>query len=658
MSETVYTNSHRDASVANRRVLRQTRVLVLSLALGLMPGCRSCGNQTYTPDQLYERFQNSVTTINVSNPDTGDSALGTGFFVAPDLLMTNEHVVRGMTEIFLFSGTSLAHVALYDAKNDLALIRLNTKLDRKVEVLEFAKDEETRVGDNVVVIGSPLGLDRSVTSGNVSAFRTFGNKNLLQLSAPISAGSSGSPVISNSGKVVGIAVGNIESGQNLNFAARSSAAIALLDKLNGASGLGIRATNREEILPAGTQTSDETHEPSSDNPVPDSVRFPLKVKAEDLVFDKFIKSLDRAKALSVLKNTEERLLKACASRLFEYACDRALVYFSATKKSKQLDKLKSIVWLKERFSCLSKEDCFDSNKFYKDVERSKLDRVKRVRALCFNPITHEDYFHCNEVLSREEFKKYIDKQLSEGSIKAMLYKVAFFPNEAKPFCEPLAKACINGDPDAHSRLAACKQALADECGLDVRDKKLYESALKLYVDLLSKRLVTNCERYGECDVSSARYGDVFSIELTTKKLPTFFKVLTEIENCKVGDFDYCSDAIAYLQSARRGSEVLEMLETAILSAKFRCAHGDRWKCQDLVEHYQLKLYSRVHPLDRGDLASHRKLFFKTLFKLKNRFEITRIKGLCIKSYREACELGGGFECEALKSGRCNVEERQ
>ncbi len=75
-----------------------------------------------------------------------------------------------------------------------------------------------REGDKIVVFGSPLGLQGSISDGIVSTIRNTTNGNYIQITAPISPGSSGSPVVNMSGRVVGIATLNIKGGQNLNFA--------------------------------------------------------------------------------------------------------------------------------------------------------------------------------------------------------------------------------------------------------------------------------------------------------------------------------------------------------------------------------------------------------------------------------------------------------
>src|SRR5205814_3847452 len=74
------------------------------------------------------------------------------------------------------------------------------------------------IGDAVYAIGNPIGLEGTFSQGVVSGVRAFGSDRLLQITAPISPGSSGGPVLDQTGTVVGVSVMSIVTGQNLNFA--------------------------------------------------------------------------------------------------------------------------------------------------------------------------------------------------------------------------------------------------------------------------------------------------------------------------------------------------------------------------------------------------------------------------------------------------------
>jgi S1-C subfamily serine protease len=90
------------------------------------------------------------------------------------------------------------------------------------------------VGDQVYVVGNPEGLEGTFSQGIVSGIRTFDSDSILQITAPISPGSSGGPVLDSVGNVIGIAVATFKSGQNLNFAVPVSYLKSLLSKSGSA----------------------------------------------------------------------------------------------------------------------------------------------------------------------------------------------------------------------------------------------------------------------------------------------------------------------------------------------------------------------------------------------------------------------------------------
>ena len=108
-------------------------------------------------------------------------------------------------------------VLAVDAEGDIALLKIDPPAT-PIRPLPLDKTSPQE-GESIVVIGNPLGLEGSVTNGIVSAVRdipTFGR--IIQITAPISSGSSGSPVVNMQGQVIGIATLQITGGQSVNFA--------------------------------------------------------------------------------------------------------------------------------------------------------------------------------------------------------------------------------------------------------------------------------------------------------------------------------------------------------------------------------------------------------------------------------------------------------
>lgn len=150
----------------------------------------------------------------------GDAYSGTGFFVdGSGVIATNYHVIEGGRRITAktHSGVTLfcKGVLTMDEKRDLVLLKF---AGSGFKSLSLADSEKIQRGESVAVIGSPLGLEQTVSSGIVSAKRVSNGWEQIQVTAPISKGSSGSPVVNMKGEVVGVATFMRLNGQALNFA--------------------------------------------------------------------------------------------------------------------------------------------------------------------------------------------------------------------------------------------------------------------------------------------------------------------------------------------------------------------------------------------------------------------------------------------------------
>ena len=158
--------------------------------------------------------------------------LGSGVFIDPEgHLITNLHVINGVAraEVKLSKGEvyPLTEMVAADPKADL--VKLAVNLPGGAPHYLPVSGARPEVGERVVVLGSPLGLEHTVTEGLVSAIRTVRDRGeFLQISAPISPGSSGGPVVSMEGQVIGIATFQVR-GQNINFAVPGYRILALQD---------------------------------------------------------------------------------------------------------------------------------------------------------------------------------------------------------------------------------------------------------------------------------------------------------------------------------------------------------------------------------------------------------------------------------------------
>jgi serine protease Do len=170
------------------------------------------------PAELFKAWAPSVVTITVDMPF--GSGVGTGFVIDDrGTIATNHHVIDQGTNITvkLFDGTKADKVELLEsnAGEDLAVLRIEVaKLPPPVAL---GDSDAVVVGEAVVVIGNPIGLDHTMTDGMVSSRRLFEGKKYIQMSAPVSPGNSGGPVFNEYGDVIGVTVAKLH-GENLNLA--------------------------------------------------------------------------------------------------------------------------------------------------------------------------------------------------------------------------------------------------------------------------------------------------------------------------------------------------------------------------------------------------------------------------------------------------------
>jgi S1-C subfamily serine protease len=160
-------------------------------------------------------------------------ARGTGFFVQPDTVLTNAHVIDGQSSVRLQVGSTsyTARVATVSAGADLAVLKVYNASPNQA-VLSLGSAGGARVGEEVVAVGSALGvLSNTVTRGIVSAFRKVGDITLVQTDAAINPGNSGGPLVTRDGVVIGVnsmAIGR-QAGEGLAFAVAIDHAAPLLN---------------------------------------------------------------------------------------------------------------------------------------------------------------------------------------------------------------------------------------------------------------------------------------------------------------------------------------------------------------------------------------------------------------------------------------------
>ena len=174
--------------------------------------------------ELVRRIKPSSVAIETFDAKGNTLSRGSGFFIAADRVITNRHVIEksSRVEIHLLDGKkfTVRGVLAVDGEGDLAMLQVEVPLALAIP-LPIARSVPQE-GESIVVVGNPFGLEGSVSNGIVSAVREIaGYGKIIQITAPISPGSSGSPVINMYGQVIGVATLQAAEGQSLNFAVPS-----------------------------------------------------------------------------------------------------------------------------------------------------------------------------------------------------------------------------------------------------------------------------------------------------------------------------------------------------------------------------------------------------------------------------------------------------
>jgi len=215
--------------------MKNTLLLFLALAAATLTNVRA-ETETIDLKALAKKARPAVMLLVVSDATGKEIATGTGFLVSSDgKLITNFHVIEGAASAVAKAENGglfpVEGVLASDPKNDLVLLKIKAK---DQPFLTLGDSEKIEVGTRIAVIGSPLGLEGTLSEGIVSARRVLmGEQRLFQFTAPVLAGSSGSPVLNATGDIIGVAsVQLLHGNQSLNLAVPSECTIRLLTKVH------------------------------------------------------------------------------------------------------------------------------------------------------------------------------------------------------------------------------------------------------------------------------------------------------------------------------------------------------------------------------------------------------------------------------------------
>jgi S1-C subfamily serine protease len=223
------------------------------LALIALVSTTACASKVFAEAEaidlkaLAKKARPAVMLLIVSDSNGKEIATGTGFLVSSDgRLVTNHHVIENAASAVAKAENGglfpVEGVLADDPKNDLVLLKLKGKAESdetqpirpaaNLPFLPLGNSDKIEVGTRIAVIGSPLGLEGTLSEGIVSAVRDLmGDMRIVQVTAAISPGSSGSPVLNAKGDVVGVASAQLRGGQALNFAVPIEYASSLVAKV-------------------------------------------------------------------------------------------------------------------------------------------------------------------------------------------------------------------------------------------------------------------------------------------------------------------------------------------------------------------------------------------------------------------------------------------
>ena len=194
-----------------------------------------------TAQQIAQNARNSTVYLEMRKTD-GRISQGSGFFIRPNYIATNYHVIEGGTAAYVKlvgqeATYTVESIAATDKEHDLAVLKLS---GITAPALPLANSDAVQIGENIYAVGNPQGWEGTVSNGIISSIRGEGNNKWIQITAAVSPGSSGGAVLNNKGEVIGIATLayfkidpqlKVNRSQNINFAVPSNYLKALLHKV-------------------------------------------------------------------------------------------------------------------------------------------------------------------------------------------------------------------------------------------------------------------------------------------------------------------------------------------------------------------------------------------------------------------------------------------
>ncbi len=209
------------------------------IGLMLLLFCVVSGANAQSPQQIAQKALASTVLLVMEDANGQPLSLGSGFFVRNSQVATNLHVVKGAVRGYAKlvnqkTKYDIEGITAVDAERDLIILKISVS---GAQIISLGDSDTVQVGSPIYAVGNPRGLEGTFSQGIISSIRKVGTDKILQLTAPISPGSSGGPVLNNKGQVIGVSVATFRGGQNLNFAIPSNYLKELIRQIDRAKPL-------------------------------------------------------------------------------------------------------------------------------------------------------------------------------------------------------------------------------------------------------------------------------------------------------------------------------------------------------------------------------------------------------------------------------------
>ena len=213
--------------------------LLSFIGLVLFLFCEITAVNAQGPQQIAKKALASTVLLVMEDANGQPLSLGSGFFIRNGEVATNLHVVKGASRGYAKlvdqnTKYDIEGITAVDAERDLVILKTSVP---GAQVISLGDSDTVQVGARVYAVGNPRGLEGTFSQGIISSIRKVGTDALLQLTAPISPGSSGGPVLNDKGQVIGVSVATFRGGQNLNFAIPSNYLKKLMEQIGPAKPL-------------------------------------------------------------------------------------------------------------------------------------------------------------------------------------------------------------------------------------------------------------------------------------------------------------------------------------------------------------------------------------------------------------------------------------